>query len=207
MPTGTHNFFQSNEEAEKSAWEQKVDQLKKVAKDFTALFSQLSDLKNIAAKNPVLKAEYDALMSKGSLVRSQVENVTRLIDKAVGSATSILGKESTVRLYGMMGEMGFLPLVPIAMIIGAIAVVGAWNAQAMILRTKLQKAQLDEAVKAGATAEQITQISQQQSLSNQSKSFEGSVGEAVGQVIKFAAVGLVIYFVVPKLWEAFTDGR
>lgn len=201
MPTGSHNYFQTSEDAEKSLWDSQVDKLKKAAQEFTALFSQLEGLKP-PASNVALKGDYDALMNRGAFVRSQVENVTRLIDSAVNSIKNLFGVPTINGLAGRLGELGFIPLVPLAVIAGAITVVTGWNAAAMVMRTRLQQAQLDAAKKAGASAEQLTRIIQNQSDSNQDVGFSTSIGNAVGPLIKFAAIGLAIYLFAPVIRDA-----
>jgi hypothetical protein len=190
------DIFLSGADGEESVWTQKVNQLKKAGSDFTALFSQLDQLKAVAAKDPKLKAEYDALMNRGAFVRNQVTTVTTAIDNAWATAKSWVGMSG-------VGEMGFIPLIPLAVIVGAIAVVGSWNAAAIIMRTRLQRLQLEAAQKAGVGAGDINKIISEQNASNADVGLFGNqFKDAFSGVIKYAAIGIGLYLLLPVLKDS-----
>lgn len=128
-------------------WQKQVDELKAKAATFMAMFTRLGQLAHVAARDPVTKAQYDILMARGASIKAKIESITRAIDNMYGAASSLFNG------VGNTEGLGFLPLIPIAVIAGAVTLISVWLIDALSMSQKLQAAE-----SAGANAAQITSI-------------------------------------------------
>ncbi len=162
-------------------WEDAKNNLMMKAQEFTRLFN---DLQSKASQvPPELKAQYDALMNKGNWVKSTIQNVTNGIDFGWNLFSNSPTMSGIFKRIGGLNGMGLLPLVPIAVIFGAVAVMVAWIADAYSMQQKISLAR-----STGANANQAATIIGQGS--------SGSVVTSVGNFAKSAGVLLVIGGVV-----------
>src|SRR5690606_18926536 len=101
-------------------WQNQVDTFKQKAREFIALFTELKG-KEDALKNAddETKKRYEKLMSRGDWIFKTIQSIASKIDWAINSFSGI-----------GMGGMGILPVVPIAVIAGALAVITAWLSDA-----------------------------------------------------------------------------
>jgi len=113
-----------------NSWQGAVEQLKLKAREFMDLFTWLESKRHVAATDPQVKAEYDAVMNKGRTVKATVEKTTGGIDWITGQLRARFGLAAPV-------TMGALPLVPIAVIAAAVAMITAWLADAYKLKSKI----------------------------------------------------------------------
>jgi len=107
-------------------WQNAVDNFKTKSKDFLKLFETLQNRKSIAYQNEATKKEYDKLINKGGWIYSTIADIAKKLDffqDTIGT--------------NRLNSMGVLPLVPIAIIAGAVAVITAWMADALVLNKKL----------------------------------------------------------------------
>lgn len=107
-------------------WQSAVDNFKTKARNFVSMYETLETKENIASKDPKIKADYDNLMSKGRWIYNVIADIAKKLD----FFNDTLGTNK-------LNSMGALPLVPIAIIAGAVAVITAWMADALILSKKL----------------------------------------------------------------------
>lgn len=123
-------------------WQAAVDNLKAKAQEFARVFSGLqSDASNVP---PELKAQYDALMSRGQWVKNQIQSITSGIDFGFNMFSSTPLMHGLQKMGGM-NALGILPLVPIAIIVGGVAVIVAWLADAYSMQQKINIAKASKA--------------------------------------------------------------
>jgi hypothetical protein len=103
--------------------------------DFLAAVNELAARAPEAAKNPTLKREYDALMSRAGTIKNTVQTVTGLVDKALIAFRSVTG----------MDGLGFIPLLPVAVIGAAVAAIAKWTTDAYTLTQRLNEVKRLEA--------------------------------------------------------------
>ena len=167
-------------------WQDKVDELKVKAAKFTEVYNGLLTKKEIASRNPKVQGEYDALMKKGEWLKSSVQYITDKVDAVYNSF-----------FRSTSNQMGLVPLaavVPVVAIAGSITAISAWLSDAYILNRKLSH--IESQVDKGATPEQakggVESTYNKGSLVN----VEGS---PVTGALMIGAVGLVVYFLWPKI--------
>ena len=110
-----------------------LDEFKARATEFAKQFSFLQGKSAVVARHPKLKADYTALMDRGAWVRSAIEKVTGATDTVVGWFKNLLGGvEVETR------SLGFLPLVPVAIIAASTAAIAKWMSDAYVFGRKLR---------------------------------------------------------------------
>jgi hypothetical protein len=122
-------------------WQAAVDNLKAKAQEFQRVFSQLqTDATNVPVE---LKPAYDSLMSRGQWVKNQIQSITSGIDFGFNMFASnpIL---HGIRREGM-GSLGVVQVIPVAIIVGGVAVLGAWLADAYVMQSKINLAKSSKA--------------------------------------------------------------
>lgn len=151
-----------------NTWEAAVQNLKQKALEFRDLFTWLQSKSHIAARDPVVKAEYDKVMARGSAVRTGVEKTTGGIDWVTGQLREKFGINSRA-------TMGAIPMIPIAVIAAAIAAITAWLADAYKLKSKIQYLEQHN-ITGGAAIDVLN-------------------GNPLNSMIGIAAIGAVLYFI------------
>lgn len=173
-------------------WTAKVNELKARAAEFMNLFQDL-EARQGQAMAAGLMAEYSELMGRGASIKARVLQVTSAIDSVYNSVSNLFGLAGYKPGSGL-GNLGLIPLIPIAVIVGAIALMVSWITDAYNLRNKLAAAQ-----SAGANAAQITQIA-----SGGGSSFLPSLtGGLLGNTGVFLLIGAGLLLAVPVLKKAF----
>lgn len=171
-------------------WHKQVNELKAKATNFMSAFSNLSGLAHIAARDPVTKSQYDALMARGMAIKVKIENVTRAIDGMYGAASS---------MFNGVSGLGVLPLVPIAIVAGAVATVSVWLIDARSMSEKLQAARA-----AGASPAQITSIATGGGASKFMDTVTGGSNLFRNAGI-FLVIGAGIYLLLPVIKNALKE--
>lgn len=172
-------------------WQAAVDNLKAKAQEFQRMFSTLqSDAANVP---PELRASYDALMSRGQWVKNQIQSITSGIDFGYNmfSSTPLM---NGLKQMGGMNALGVLPLIPIAIITGGLALIVAWLSDAYTMQ---QKINLAKSTKANAS---------------QAASILGAGGSALGANFFQSAgllllIGVGVYLFLPTIKQAFNGGK
>lgn len=157
-------------------WQNSVDSFRTKAKAFMAEYAELQSLGQYADATPELRTAYDSLMSKGQWLYNAIANVASKIDMMGGGST--------------MGAMGALPLVPLAVISGALAAITAWLSDAYIMKQKLNVAR--EALSQGHTPGNIADMINGGSLI----SVKGSTFQTL---LLLGTVGAAVYFFSKKV--------
>jgi hypothetical protein len=172
-------------------WQNAVDNLKEKAKEFTKVFSQLQSDSGRVPQN--LRAEYDAIMSRGSWVKATIQQVTSGIDSAWSAVQSIPMLNGLRNVNNLRG-MGIVPLIPIAVIAGAVAVIVAWLSDAYSLQQKINLAK-----STGASPSQAANI-----IGAGSGSTAGGFIQSVGTLL---LIGAAVFLFLPTIQKAVKGGK
>lgn len=113
-------------------WQDAVVKLRKKASEFNSIFYDVES-SNVSG-NSELQSEKDSLLWKGRAIKNTIENITSGID-AVYRAAQGSGLSGAVNL----GNVGFLPLIPIAVILSAIGAITYWVNDAIKYLNKVQR--------------------------------------------------------------------
>jgi len=132
------------------------------AREFWSMWNALGQKRAVVLRQtPEIRAEYVDLMARGESVRSGVETITGLIDRASNAYDSV--KTWLSETFGL-GEvelenhpqLGLLPLIPIAAIGLSLAAMGKWISDAYQLNRRLDEIQRLE--NRGVSSAQAAQI-------------------------------------------------
>jgi len=123
------NIKMNDKQADKSALEKFRDK----ARIFQVKLKNLQSMKNDVKKYPALQAEYNELVGKGSSIRSTIRTITGGVDNVVSWWNSIFGSDTK------LNSMGFLPLIPIAIVAGSVAAMGKWARDAYMFNRRFEE--------------------------------------------------------------------
>ncbi len=161
-------------------WTNTVANFKTKAKQFVSDYEQLKSREKLAQSDPALANEYESLMSKGNWIYDTIISIARKID--------FIGDNQT------MNSLGALPLIPIAVIVGAIAAMTAWLADAYTMKQKLDSIERLQA--GGADAVDIADaINNKGSLINVK-------GAPIQSLLILGVAGFALYAFWPQLKKA-----
>ena len=110
-------------------WEKGVQQLKAKAQEFVAMADRVKRTEQTVKNDPKLYAEFLTLNARADAVRETIQKVTGGFDKMYGYVRDKLG----------LGEMGILPIIPIAVSGAAIAAITKFTTDAVIYLKKVEK--------------------------------------------------------------------
>lgn len=105
--------------------------LKNKYEEFLGLLNGLRSRPDVVANNPELKVEYDALLNRGS-------TIANYMDKIYGSAAGAF-EWVTGFFESSDDNLGALPLIPIAVISGALSIMGKWIADVYVFNSKVNE--------------------------------------------------------------------
>lgn len=113
-----------------------IRQFKERAQDFALSEANLHKLGVAVARmgDAELEKEYGDLVARADWIRSKIQAVTQAIDNAIRTAKSILGLQG----LNAVGQLGAW-FIPIAVIVGAVAIIGYWLADYAKFVRKLQE--------------------------------------------------------------------
>ncbi|MGH8499710.1 MAG: hypothetical protein ACRERV_13025 [Methylococcales bacterium] len=192
------------------AWMAKARELKSLAPRFMAAYDALPALQARVAKSPALKAEADALASKGQTIRSTIAGIVKMYDTVINAGRGLLSGES-------LEGLGIAPLVyaSIATLSASIAamtyVITGYEklkltADMMDKEQAALKYQVDLAAKAGATpteqkalAQKLAGEANQRIEDARNKGIFGGASDAMGMLLKVMLVGAVLYYGAPYI--------
>lgn len=159
-------------------WQNAVDNFKAKAKQFVSSYENLSSKKAVAEANPNIADDYNSLMGRGSWIYNMVASVARKID-FIGSSESTLN------------GMGALPLIPIAVIVGAVAAMTAWLSDAYIMTQKINA--IEAAQSSGKDTAPL------ENVIGGGNSLIDIKAAPVSSLILLGGLGLIIYLVWPSV--------
>lgn len=101
------------------------------ANQFWELFQSLVNDESFVADNPELQTEYDRIMTRGESIRSKIDSIKSAIDEFKNA----IGLEG----FGQVSTMGFIPVIAVAGIAGAMALMGSWIKDALLLKQRIDE--------------------------------------------------------------------
>lgn len=162
------------------AWYDLVGQFQSRYAEFNRVYSALqAQADNVLNMPQSLQDEYNALMSQGDTVKSTIDGTMNDINSAVTYLKSVLG-------------IGFIQLLPAAVIGAGLAAAAYWLNNAYVTAKKLDA--FNAVIAAGGTVDQGLQATQNLTGSS---GFFSAIGGSVGTIIVIAA----LLFIVPKMLE------
>ncbi len=147
--------------AEDQGW---IDRFKARIAEFAEVFTRLKAIEPQIEQTPELKAEYQDLVSRGNVIETTISTVTGSINKAVHWFKNVFGMDGLS--MANRGQLGALPLLPIAAISGAMTLIGYWVSDVYVFYKKLEKFdQLRaEGVPAGEASRIVSEVSDKPGL-------------------------------------------
>jgi hypothetical protein len=176
MPTYDQTAIQTTPElsAENQGW---IDKFKTRIAEFTNVFTRLKSIGPQMQSIPELNAEYQSLMARGNAIQTTIDTLTGSINKAVQWFKNVFGMDG-VGMAGR-GQLGVLPLLPIAAISGALALIGYWVSDVYTFNEKLKK--FDDLTASGQSAQEAARIISQ--LTDKPGLFDTGLGKWIMPVI------------------------
>jgi hypothetical protein len=121
-----------------------LEKFKAKAQEFRDAYTALMSRQSYVAQRPELKAEFDALYSRGSTIKRTIEALTRTVDQITGFFSQAWsGASGAVKqFFGLNGarpaaSLGLVQLLPIAAIAGAVALMGKWVSDVYLFERKV----------------------------------------------------------------------
>lgn len=122
-----------------------ITDFKAKAREFWTLWERLESREmEVANQSPDIKRQYAELLTRGENIRTKVEWITGLIDKAANAYADVkdwltdtfgLGDLS----YNQVAGLGVIPLIPVAIIGASVAAIGYWIKDAYQFNAKLDE--------------------------------------------------------------------
>lgn len=117
---------------QEAAWYDVLGKFKQWAAQFEALVNKLESQKHIAAKNPELTQEYNNYIRLASEIEDKIRSIKEATTSVVDWFTGTFGFDGAQSL-------GFVPLIPIAVMIAAVAAISKFVSDAYVFSKKLDK--------------------------------------------------------------------
>jgi hypothetical protein len=114
-----------------------LEKFRAKAREFADAFTRL---KNMAGNVPTsMQAEYNSIYKEANIVQSTINYITQTIDSVTGFFSNMFGLNGTPILQRHINspQLGVLPLIPIALVIGAITAMGAVLTKIYLFERKL----------------------------------------------------------------------
>lgn len=129
---------------DQSFWS-RVSEFKRRADDAMALWSRLAERRGLAATDPKLQAEYNALMQEAEGISGKIAEIERVANSAFATigakVTDWFGFEGYDEgrrfVARQAGELGFVQVAAVAIVSAAIAWIASWTGKGYIINRKL----------------------------------------------------------------------
>lgn len=176
-------------------WNAKVAELKSTIAVFETTYEKLGTQAGVARLDPGLNADYASLMNRGAYVKSVIADTLTKLGGALNYMRSIVGMDG-------MGNLGALPMVSIAFIVGAIVLAKKWNDDGVVMSRKLAMLEqtYNDAKLSGASPQQLAAISHDAAIANTGSSFLG--GDLANKAIFILIAGGLLYLLAPTIKKA-----
>lgn len=125
--------------SDETAWYDVIGQFKNKAAEFTQWYNTISGIKIDPVLYPELIAEKRELLTRGDSIKEKITYITGKVDEAWNWLTSNFGLSG----YEMEEQLedtglGLLPIVPIAVVVGAVALIVKWCLDAKRFADKIK---------------------------------------------------------------------
>jgi len=145
--------------ADERAWYDVIGKFRDKAQEFTQAYNKLLSVKGEASATRATAKEYNDLIARGKKIKSNVQSITSKIDGAWAWLKSNFGFDGIEEANNMarINGLGVLPIIPIAVVGGSIALLGKWVSDAYIFMEKLKESKRLQMEK-GLTPEQAAKV-------------------------------------------------
>ena len=192
-PTGTMD-------AEERTFWGEVEKFKAKADEAVSLWQRLRAKRQAAATNPALLAEYNDVMGEAENITAKISDVERVTNAVSAGVTetikSWLPDWSLSGFYQdsrANGELGFLPVLAVGLVAGAIAWLGSWIVKGNIVDRKLTA--VENLIADGVSPAQAGALVEEKGDPGPFAAMFGNIGTGIA-VAGIAA--MVLYFFVEK---------
>jgi len=114
---------------EELAWYNVIGKFRQKAQEFETMMERLQSQKAIAARDPKLAAEYSTMMNAAMTLQQKIKQIRDATDAVINWLKGVFGFDG----------LGFVPLIPIAVVVASLAAIGKWVKDAYIFSAKLDK--------------------------------------------------------------------
>ena len=167
------------------AWYDLVGRFRRKAAEFERIFNKLVNDRDFVSRRPALKADYDRLLSAGRLLQAKIVSARNKINSALAWLKGLVGLDG----------LGFLPLLPIALVSASNVAIGKWVSDAYMMSKRIDETRRLEA--------KGYSPSRADALATRSTSTAGGgiIGGALGLNPKWLIAGAVLIVVAPPLFK------
>jgi hypothetical protein len=182
-------------DADEQTFWREVEKFKLKADEAYTLWQKLRTKRQAAVANPELQREYDDVMGQAESIQakaSDVERVAAQVREGMGDTIkSWFGLEGYEHARQKVSQLGFIPVLAVGLVAGAIAWISTWLSKAYVVDRKLDavEALVDKGVDARTAGDMVADKGDPGALS----SFFGNLGTGVA-VAGLAAVVLYFFF-------------
>lgn len=156
-----------------------VQTLRDKAAEFSKAYNYLIQAGPIVKKHPELAPEYNALLSRGTSIRSSVTALLTQVESVIKTITSLIP--------GMSGLEILPAIIPIAIILGSIALITKWVADYITFNKKLQ--QIQQLTAQGISPERAV------SIVTQAAQTPGLLGQLISPQIGWIIMGGIAIYI------------
>jgi len=121
--------------AEKRAWYDAVGRLRDKSNEFAQARFNLIENRNVVPRDEKYIAEYNDLVRRSKLIQGNVQKVMGGVNYVANLFKSTFGEANA----HSMGQIGVIPLVPVAIIGTSVALLSKWLTDAYMFMTKINK--------------------------------------------------------------------
>lgn len=167
-----------------TAWYDVIGKFKAKADEFDKLRADLEKNRVIAAKDPALQTEYNDLMDRSLSIRDKIRSITSSVNGAWQWLKDAVGLDG-------LNELGFLPLIPIAVVAGSVTLMVKWISDAYEFNRKMEE--IAKLQSKGVSAQQAANI-----VGQAGGGFSLFSAGTVSKVLLVGGVGTVLYLIAKK---------
>jgi len=173
-----------------------LNRFKAKATEFMAAIDKLYTIDNVPAN---LQEEYSGLISTANIIQGTISTITGTVDSVTGFFSDYFGFDgvSNVRDYingnRQNNALGFVPLIPVALISGALAAMTKFISDVYVFERKIteQKRLESTGVNPTKAAEIVSKINGQSLMQNLT-SLAKPIGFTIGLIVVSRFVGKMI---------------
>jgi len=181
---------------ERTFWAE-VERFKSKADEAYTLWQRLRAKRQAAASNPALNAEYNDVMNEGENIATKISDVERITNQVKGgvyeTVTGWFGLEGLNHAKQELGQLGFLPVLAIGLVAGAIAWLGSWIVKGNIVDRKLTA--VENLIAGGVSPTQAGALIEEKGDPGPFDALFGNIGTGIA----VAGIGaLLLYFFMEK---------
>jgi hypothetical protein len=185
MHLGQVDSSQTLSDEQKSYIEQFKDKAAQFWRAWNDLVNKQDDVKAMPAD---IQKEYATLVDQGNVIKNTIAEVTAMIDRAASAYQSV--KDWISSTFGLSGlaadnkakQLGFIPLIAIAVVVGGITAITGWITHYVAFNNRWDKIQ--------TLMREQDMTPQQAAAVVDAGGNGGGIMQGIGQAIPFALVGV-----------------